>query len=408
MTRNGRAGALNKASSDVRAYRLVCIDLLRGLVIVIMVLDHVRDYLFLGAVQDPIRNPNISLALYLTRWITHFCAPTFIFLAGVSAGLMTARMSPGELCRFLVTRGIWLVIVDAVVITTAQTFTLGGTAALDGRHFVILQVMWAIGVSMVALGIAQMLGRRFCLWLGLGIVAAHNLLDPIWPANAVATIGQPFWVVLHAQMSYVIGNIQLRMVYPVLPWVGVMLTGFGAALIFTLPPMRRDRLLRWIGLAMIAGFIALRALDIYGDPRPWIGHAEGLVATARDFFNTTKYPPSLLFLLMTLGPAAVACSYIERLGGALREVLLTFGRVPFAAYVLQYYVIHLLSVFLGLYQGFSLAQMLTNYLFYPQGYGIGLPGIYAVWTLVILILFPLCRRIAIVKASRRDWWLRYL
>lgn len=399
---------MKTAGADLRAYRLTGIDMLRGLAIVIMAIDHTRDFFLAGAVQDPMSDPNIAPALFVTRWITHFCAPVFALLAGTSAGLMAARKPPAELARFLLARGLWLIVVDAFVISTALSFAPVGLPQLGGRVFLLLQVLWAIGASMVVLAAAQFLGRRACLLIGAAILAGHNLLDPVWPTGGMLETGAPLWVALHAGMSSVVGPFHVIFGYPLLPWIGVMLFGYGIAPLFELAAAQRDALLRRAGLVLTAAFIGLRALDVYGDPNPWEWHASGLAAPVIDFLNTTKYPPSLMYLLMTLGPAAILCSYADRFSGFVKDTLVMLGRVPFAFYVAHFYLIHALSVGLGLMQGFRLDQMLTVFLFYPKGYGLPLSGVYAVWGLVLVLTYPLCRWVAAVKARRRDWWLSYL
>jgi uncharacterized membrane protein len=394
--------------SNRRAYRLDAIDMVRGLVIVIMAIDHVRDFFLAGTKQDPMTDPNITLGLYLTRWITHFCAPVFVLLAGVSAGLMTGRKSPNEIARFLFTRGLWLIFVEIFVIATEATFSPGGIPQLGGLRAVSMQVIWAIGASMIVLSVLQRLGRRVCLMLGAAIVVGHNLLDLVWPASHLGDTQWPVWIALHSQMTVQAGPFLLRFVYPLIPWIGVMLLGFGISGVFERSAGRRDRALRMAGLAIIAAFVLIRAAGIYGDPNPWEAQPAGITATLMDFLNTTKYPPSLDYLLMTLGPAAVLCSFAEGMGGPVKKILVMFGRVPFTFYVAHFLLIHLLSVGLGLMQGFSLGQMMTHYAFYPAGYGIGLPAIYLVWMLVVVLLFPLCRWMADMKARRRDWWLSYL
>jgi uncharacterized membrane protein len=396
------------ASTDQRAYRLNSIDMVRGLVIVIMAIDHVRDNFLAGAQQDPMADPNIAVSLFATRWITHFCAPVFVLLAGVSAGLMVTRRSRSDLGRFLLTRGLWLLIVECVIISTATTFAPRGIPEFGGLILVPLQVIWAIGASMIALSAAQWMGRRACLILGVVIVAAHNLLDAWWPVTAMLDQQWPLWVAIHAQMSVAVGPFLVVFVYPVLAWIGVMLIGFGISPIFERPRPERNAALLRAGAALTFGFLALRSLDFYGDPNAWQVQSGGLTRTVLDFLNTTKYPPSLEFLLMTLGPAAIVCSVADRVTGRIKEALVMFGRVPFAFYVAHFYVIHLLSIGLGVLQGFSVGQMSTLFFFYPQGYGLTLPGVYAVWVLVIALLYPLCRWVAAIKARRRDWWLSYV
>ncbi len=399
---------LSNNSLDHRAHRLQAIDILRGLVIIIMALDHVRDFFLVNTEQDPMANPNITAGLFATRWITHFCAPVFVLLAGTSAGLMVARRSPNDLARFLFLRGMWLIFVEVFILSTVNTFSPGGIAEAGGLVFTSMQVIWAIGASMIALSGLQLLGRRACLALGVAIVGCHNLLDPIWPASKLIDRHWPMWVALHSQMALPVGPFLFRFTYPLLPWIGVMLLGFGIASVFEQPSARRDLILRRAGMVLIAGFLLLRASHVYGDSNPWEVQAAGMAATAMDFLNTTKYPPSLDYLLMTLGPAAIVCSFADRLRGRIKDTLVMFGRVPFAFYVGHLFLIHVLSVVMGLTQGFTLHQMMTTYRFYPKGYGVGLPGVYAVWVLVVLLMYPFCRWVAGVKARRRDWWLSYV
>jgi uncharacterized membrane protein len=398
---------MNTVPGDLRAYRLGSIDLLRGLAIVVMALDHVRDYFLIGTTNDPMTDPDVAPALFLTRWITHFCAPVFVLLAGTSAGLMAARKSPAELGRFLLTRGLWLIAIEIVVISTGWTFAPHGIAQLDGLVLVTMQVIWAIGASMVVLAGLQFLGRGACLALGVAIVVGHNLLDGLWPASTMFQTG-PLWIALHAQMTANAGPFTFVFVYPLLPWIGVMLLGFGTAAVFERPAARRDALLLRAGLAMTAAFVVLRALDVYGDPNPWQPQPGGTVATLIDFLNVTKYPPSLAFLLMTLGPAAILCAYADRFRGRLAEALVMFGRVPFAFYVAHLYLIHAIAALLGIAQGFGAAPFFNLFLWFPAGYGLPLWGVYVVWAIVIALLYPFCRWVAGVKARRRDWWLSYL
>src|SRR5262245_27193207 len=254
---------------DRRAYRMSSLDLLRGLVIVVMALDHVRDSFMLGAMQDPTSDPNVGPLLFATRWITHFCAPTFVFLAGTSAGLMARRRSPGELASFLLTRGLWLVVLEVLVISTATSFAPTGVEGFGGRIYIHLQVIWVIGASMMILAGAQFLGRRACLVIGAAIVLGHNLLDGIWPAAMTSASTAPLWAALHARQFYDGGPFAIYFNYSLLPWCGVMFLGFGSAGLFELPPKERDGLLLRIGVSLVIAFILLRASHVYGDPRLW-------------------------------------------------------------------------------------------------------------------------------------------
>lgn len=394
--------------ANQRAYRLTAIDFLRGLVIMIMAIDHTRDFFLAGTEQDPMGNPNITIGLFATRWITHFCAPVFVLLAGVSAGLMASRKSRGDLARFLLLRGIWLIFVEIFVVSTALTFAPGGIAEAGGHVVVIMQVIWAIGVSMVVLSGLQWLGRNTCFALGAVIVAAHNLLDPVWPASNLFDLQWPTWVALHSPMSLLAGPFQFAFAYPAPPWTGVMLLGFGMSSVFELPPERRNRLLIRAGAGLTLGFLLIRAAGVYGDPNLWQLQPAGIIATAIDFLNTTKYPPSLLYVLMTLGPAFLLGGLADRISGAVKSSLVMFGQVPFAFYVAHLFLLHAMSVGLGVMQGFTVQQMATLSPFFPKGYGVGLPAVYLTWALVVAVLYPFCRWVASVKALRRDWWLSYV
>jgi len=394
--------------TDRRRYRLTSVDIVRGLVIVIMALDHVRDNMMIASVQDPTTDPSTGPLLFATRWITHFCAPTFVILAGLSAGLTARRKSPGELARFLALRGMWLILIEIAVISTATTFAPFGIAALGGRTVVGLQVIWAIGASMIVLSGMQLLGPRVCLAAGLLIVFGHNALDSVWPAASSTGSTGPVWVALLARQVYEVGPFWVFFSYPLLPWTGIMLVGFAAAGLFlTEPKLRESRLIR-IGGALVIGFVLLRALNVYGDPRAWQSYPGNLTGSVQSFLATTKYPPSLLYSLMTLGPAAIVCGYADRLPALMKHVLLQFGRAPLAFYIVHFYLIHLLALLLGLAQGYAANQFLTHYRFYPKGFGVGLGGVYVMWMIVVVSLYPLCRYVTAVKARRTDWWLSFL
>lgn len=373
-----------------------------------MALDHVRDFVMVAASSDPMTDPNVGASLFFTRWITHFCAPVFVCLAGVSAGLTVTRKTPRELGAFLLTRGLWLIVVEMFVLANLVTFSPFGLEPLGGRIVIVMQVIWAIGASMIVLAGAQFLGQRACLVIGAAIVLGHNLVDPVWPlTNGPIEPGPPLWVSLHAQMGYIAGPFYFVFIYPVVAWIGVMLLGFGAAPIWRAAPAVRHRRLLTYGAAAVVAFLALRAASVYGDPNPWQVQTDG-PHTVMDFINVTKYPPSLLFLLMTLGPAALLCAWAERLPRVITQPLATFGRAPFAFYVAHILVIHLLSMALGVAQGFEAGQFVTVFFFYPRGYGVELPAVYALWLLVVVLLYPFCAWVGAIKRRRRDWWLSYV
>jgi uncharacterized membrane protein len=371
-----------------------------------MAIDHVRDSFLMGTAQDPMTNPEVGLSLYLTRWVTHFCAPVFVFLAGTSAGLMASRKSPGELGAFLFKRGIWLIFVEVFLISTSVTFSPLGMEAFGGAIVVILQVIWAIGISMVLLAAVQFLGTRFCLYLGASILIFHNLLDPLWPATFSEKGDSSFLALLFYQGSFIIKPFYIWEIYPILAWFGVMLLGFGSAFIFEKESQDSNRLLVILGVIFIVAFALLRVSELYGDANPW--ESQGGLATALDFMNVTKYPPSLLFLLVTLGPMAILCAFADQFNGWLKDTLVMFGRVPFTFYIAHFYLIHLLAIALGVLQGYQASQFVTGFLFFPEDYGVGLPGVYLVWLLVLIILYLLCRWMADLKRRRKDWWLSYL
>lgn len=381
--------------------RIDSIDFLRGLVIVVMALDHVRDFTTAARI-DPLDPDQTNLALYLTRWITHFCAPVFVFLAGVSAGLQRqAGKAPEDLSKFLLTRGLWLIFLELTVVFIGWTF-------LPPLGAAFLQVIWAIGVSMVILAALVRLPIAAIAAIGLALVVGHNLFDGLGPEpfSRAQSVRDVVAMLLHTPGF--VGE-PLRgpfIAYPIIPWVGVMALGFVAAEMFRWPESRRRRWLLIGGAALIAGFLALRATNIYGDPSDWTMR-DAALKTAMSFFNTTKYPPSLLFLMMTLGPAAIALALAEKWRGRAYEVFVTFGRVPLFFYVIHIYLAHLFGVALGLYQGhdlFSLAIVMFNP---PEGFGVGLPGVYAFWLLVIALLYPACIWFSGVKRRSTKWWMAY-
>ena len=391
---------------DARGYRLQSIDLVRGIAIVIMALDHTRDF-YSNARIDIFDPSQTTLALFLTRWVTHICAPTFVFLAGVSAGLMAGRKSTGELAAFLCKRGLWLIGVELMIISFAWSFADLGRPDLGGGMAFIMQVIWAIGASMVVLSALVWLPARLLLPLGIIIIAGHNLLDGIWPASTFPATPQPLWHALLSQSLAVYGSVTFWFVYPLLPWIGVMVAGFGAARLFALPEAERKNILARTGCAMIALFLLLRGFNEYGEPRAWDA-VMGWQTAIISYLNTSKYPPSLQYVLMTLGPAFLLLAFAERWRGWLGNGLVMFGRVPFLFYVAHLYLLHAGAVLLGTLQGYSPAQFVTAFFQFPDGYGLGLPGVYAMWILVTAILYFPCAWFAGVKRQRRDWWLSYL
>jgi uncharacterized membrane protein len=363
---------------------------------VLMVLDHVRDY-FTAVRFDPTDLTRTDLALFATRWITHYCAPVFVFLAGASAWMAGRRRTRGELARFLVSRGLWLILVEVTVISfgwyLSTTWTYGARA----------QVIWAIGASMVVLAGLVYLPRAAVAGVGLALVVDHNLLDGI-PPEAFGTFA-PLWHALHVPGP--LGIMPVYVTYPVLSWIGVMALGYAAAPAVFSRQADAPRRLAWAGALLVIAFVALRTLNGYGDPSPRLEQGSPALL-AMSFVNVTKYPPSLLFVLMTLGPALIVLSLLHRARGPVADMFVTFGRVPFLFYVAHLYLVHALAVVAGMAQGFPGSSIRTVYRLLPAGYGFGLPVVYLVWLGVVAALYPVCRRYAALKARSRAWWLSYL
>ncbi|MBB6094150.1 putative membrane protein [Povalibacter uvarum] len=388
------------ASAVVHARtRLQSIDVVRGLVMVLMTLDHVRHY-FTDARFDPLDPALTNGALYVTRWVTHLCAPTFVFLAGVSAFLMAQRMTPQELSRFLLTRGLWLVFLEFTIVNLSFTFDLGYA---NGIFF---QVMWAIGASMVALAALIRLPVTAILAIGVAIVAGHNLLDGIAPSQ-FGTLA-PLWNLLHAAGPVPFGFVA----YPVLPWIGVMALGYVAGAVYRRDAATRQQMLIAGGCTALILFIALRLLNGYGDLDAWSVQPT-FAQTLYSFFDVEKYPPSLLYILATLGIASLLLAAAERIeqgpaGGAL-QVLRTYGRVPLFFYVLHIVLAHLSAAVIGLVSGFGTEGLFVHSIFsLPEDWGFSLPMVYVAWLAVMIVSYPLCRWFCDLKQRRNDWWLSYL
>lgn len=399
--------------------RLDAIDAVRGAVMVLMLLDHTRDFTHATGFQgDPLNPATTTPLLYLTRWITHLCAPTFVFLAGLGAGLMRLRGKPiPELARFLWTRGLWLVILEFTVVRLLITFNV------HPSMLGFLQVIWAIGAGMIVLSALVRLPSRAVLALGAVIVAGHNLLDAVqvqpWmgPDTPVPSALGKLWMVLHQGGVFPIAGFPspiLLAMYPLLPWIGVIAMGYGFSEIYGWPAERRRRLLIGLGVGMAAAFLILRYANGYGDPLHWSPQGDA-VKTAMSFFNVQKYGPSLLFVLVTLVPAMLALGLLDgrRLGSGLGGVLVTFGRVPLFFYGLQWLSAHVSGIVVAAIQGKSLAPFFMNFVqifMLPQPPDIGGPlwVTYVCWIVGTVVLYFPCRWFARVKATRREWWLSYL
>lgn len=377
------------------------VDMLRGLVMVIMALDHTRGF-FSNVTFYPMDLSQTTPALFWTRWITHLCAPVFIFLAGTGAFLSTSRgKTPRELAWFLVTRGLWLVFLEITVVRC-----LGWTFNFDLRS-VGAAVIWAIGWSMVVLAGLVFLRIELIAFIGVSMIAMHNAFDHVRP-EAFGDFAW-LWHILHqpgGKIEWFPGS-TLSVGYPLIPWIGVMAAGYAFGKLLLLDVERRRRWIFRIGAAATLLFIVLRASNLYGDPNPWSEQKSALF-TFFSFVNCQKYPPSLLYLLMTLGPALMLLAAIDRpLPAALRPIIV-FGRVPLFYYLLHLPVIHGLAVLFAFVRYGEAGWLYGTYSTpRPQDYGYNLPVVYFLWVLVVVMLYPLCRWFADLKRRRREAWLSY-
>jgi len=422
--------------------RIYSVDFLRGVVMMIMLLDHTRDFVHQGALSyDPTDPATTTVPLFFTRWITHYCAPAFVFLSGISIYLQKLNgKTNAELSRFLFTRGLWLIFLEFTIIRFGIVFNL------DYGFFGMAQVIWVIGVSMIVMAVLIYLPARLVGGLGLLMIVLHNLLDRFQLPPNIAfgggdgpvdpTFAQSLWIILH-QMGIVPlfehGPV-IFVAYPLIPWIGVMAVGFAVGTIYSWDPQRRRKLLFAIGLATTVLFIAIRFTNLYGDPRPWSTQAEFVVNAAANprpgaietptlgepaftilsFLNTTKYPPSLLFLLMTLGPSLIVLALTDGIDGRAiwQRIAITFGRVPMFFYILQWFTAHGLAVLFSLAAGKSVGYLFMNFgengQAAPPDYGFSLGITYLAWLTGLIILYPLCYWYGNFKQQNKHWLLSYL
>ena len=386
---------------------------------IIMALDHVRDYFHDEAfLFDPADLSRTNGFLFFTRWITHYCAPIFVFLSGVSAFLYGLKTSKKELSVFLFTRGLWLVFLELFVVTLGWTFN-------PAYPIHNLQVIWAIGISMMVLSAIIYLDRRLILLIGLLLIGAHNLLDNIHvPGDGPNSV---LWAFLHDPGKFRFGNSLYLFRYPVLPWIGVITIGYYFGSLYapaTDPEIRKISLLS-LGFGAISLFLILRGGNLYGDAARWT-HQNTAVLSICSFLNVTKYPPSLQYILMTLGPAMIFLVLVERWQPyinrpvpfrrlkALREKITIFGRVPMLYYLAHIYLIHTLAMLCALIQGYRASDLILSSRINQspalKGYGFDLGVVYLVWAVVVITLYPLCKYYDRYKRAhvRQQWWLSYL
>jgi uncharacterized membrane protein len=365
---------------------------------VLMALDHVRDFVTNLRFQ-PENLARGSAALFATRWVTHFCAPTFFLLAGIGIGLAMQRgRTSAEMSRYLTVRGLWLLVLELVITPIGWRFSFQLLPAFA-------LVLWALGWSMIVMALLVHLPRAIVATLALLMIGGHNLLDGVRPETLGAFA--PLWYVLHVP-GFVITGV-LFVAYPLVPWIAVMALGYAIADVYRWDALRRRRFLISCGVVAVALFIVLRALNGYGNPEPWLPQRTQALTVA-SFLNVRKYPPSLLFLLMTLGPAFVALALMEGAYGRVTRWLAVYGRVPMFFYVVHIFVAHAIGVMLALLQGGELRRIpvVTDPASLPDWYGVSLPGVYVAWACVVLLMYYPCRAFGRLKERRNDWWLRYM
>jgi uncharacterized membrane protein len=384
--------------------RIQSIDLLKGLVMVIMALDHVRDYFHYSAFFFDATDPEqTTWPIFITRFITHFCAPAFSFLAGTSAFMIGKKKSPAELSSFLFKRGLWLVFVEIIIINFAWKFDLNFTQ-------IGLQTIWSLGISMIILAGLIHFPKKMILVFSLLIIFGHNLLDNIH------FDGSYLWAILHERQKFEFTEGHtVNFAYSLLPWSAVMSLGycFGSLYDSSFDAQKRKQLLNGLGIASIALFFILIAFNTYGDPLQWTNYGD-VSKTLMSILNISKYPPSLLYLLVTLGGTLLFLANAEKLKGNFVNFFCVFGRVPFFYYILHLYLIHLMAVIAAEFTGFGWKIMVSMPTFITRvealkGYGFNLITVYVVWIIVILLLYPLCKKFDNYKQSNKEkWWLSYL
>lgn len=392
-------------TSTVVRKRIDSIDILRGLVIIIMAIDHIRD-MFAMTPQMPEDMQPLHAGWFFMRWITHFCAPVFVFLAGTAAFLYGAKIKDKRaLSRFLLSRGIWLIIIELLIVNQSWSLTLPHLAG-----FMFVQVIWTIGWAMIILAGLIWLPQWVILIFSIVMIAGHNFLDGI----QTETFGQFDWLwkVLHVGKSWIPLNenqtFGIVVLYPFIPWIAVMSIGYIFGNIMKWEQKRRFRFLLQWGIGLTVLFIALRATNWYGDPRPW-SVQDNFLGTVMSFLNTEKYPPSLLFLLMTLGPALLLLIPFEKMQGRLANILITFGRVPFFFYILHFPILNIAAVaWHYLRYGQYLNFFLANPNSFPADYTPQLWMVFFIWLLFLIPMYFICKWYWRYKSTHDYWWLKYL
>ncbi|CAZ94849.1 DUF1624 domain-containing protein [Zobellia galactanivorans] len=385
--------------------RIKSIDMLRGLVMVIMALDHVRDYFHYDAfLFDPTDLTQTNGPLFFTRFITHYCAPVFVFLAGTSAFFVGQRKGLKYLSNWLLKRGFWLIFLELTVVKFAWLFKFD-------LSYSMLQVIWILGLAMIFLAGLIHLPKRVVLILSALVVGGHNLFDFF---ESGGSLNSGIWSFLHGFKLLTYGDVRIFVAYPILPWVFVMPLGYYFGTIYkqSFDSKTRAKILLQMGAGITVAFLILRVMNYYGDPYLWTSQGSWSY-TLMSFFNVTKYPPSLLFLLITIGPSIMLLAFAEKWKGWVFDKLVIIGRVPMFFYIIHIYVIHLLALFAAVLTGFRASDMYVDLWVTMQpglkGYGFGLGVVYLIWAVLVVALYPLCAWFDRYKSNHREkWWLRYL
>jgi len=396
--------------------RIYSVDLLRGVVMMIMLLDHVREFVHHGAlISDPTNPETTTVPIFFTRWITHFCAPIFVLLSGVSIFLQKKYGKTNrELSWFLLTRGIWLIVLEFTVVRFGIMFNVDYSLAA------LMQVIWVIGISMMVMAGLIWLPIRLIGVAGVAMIVLHNLLDRFSVSPQIAFSGQAdfaqsLWIIIHQIGVVPIGGSGsvVFLAYALVPWVGVMMAGYWLGTLYDLNGEKRRRVLLLLGVVATAAFFILRGLNLYGDPSPWTSQQTD-IQSVLSFFNVTKYPPSLLFLLMTLGPGLIVLVLTDHIDGSAlwQRVAITFGRVPMFYYLLQWYWAHGAGIVISLLAGKSIHYLFMNMPASgeaaPPDHGFSLGVTYLVWIVGLIALYPLCLWWGNLKQRNKHWALSYL
>ncbi|MEO5562087.1 MAG: heparan-alpha-glucosaminide N-acetyltransferase domain-containing protein [Chitinophagaceae bacterium] len=389
-----------------RTNRIRSIDILRGAIMIIMALDHTRDYFHQPAlIADPLNPATTTIFIYFTRWITHFCAPTFVLLSGISAYLSSLKKTKKEASLFLIKRGFWLILMELTVVNF-------GINANPFFSIILLQVIWAIGWCMIILGLLIRTSPAVILITGLIIFFGHNIVDSL----SLSRQGLPGAIisVLFGPINFIplSSNHAVAALYPIIPWTGIFLIGYSIGKWFTkdFPPINRKKLLVRTGLGLILLFIVLRATNLYGNPRPF-QKGDGFLYNLFAFLNTNKYPPSLLFSCMTLGPACLALALLDNVKNKWSDVVSVYGRVPFFYFICHFYLLHLALIIVFYISGHTNGEIFTPgspILFRPNTFGWGLPVVYLIWLSIVIALYLPCRWFSKYKQTHNQWWLSYV